>query len=105
MMISGLRLEELYIGETAIPVRGARVAVRHTGYLKGGDVFATVWSILSQSASATPWPGSRARWKKSTSVFGGRSGLARIWRNGSRCLRPDSAKREAGFDLELLVTE
>ena len=39
MVISGLRLEELYIGDTAIPVRGARVAVRHTGYLKGGDVF------------------------------------------------------------------
>ena len=38
-VLSGLRVENLQIGEGRMAERGARVTVRYTGYLNRGDVF------------------------------------------------------------------
>jgi FKBP-type peptidyl-prolyl cis-trans isomerase len=38
-VLSGLRIDELRIGDGAVAVRGARVTVRYTGYLNRGNAF------------------------------------------------------------------
>jgi len=38
-VLSGLRIDELQLGDGAIAMRGARVTVRYTGYLNRGETF------------------------------------------------------------------
>lgn len=40
-MVSGLRIEELVIGDGAVAERGTRVTVRYNGYLNRGGPFQT----------------------------------------------------------------
>jgi hypothetical protein len=60
-MLSGLRIEELQIGDGALAVRGARVTVRNTiaGALVGGGRNARRWSAEAPGWLASGVPGPR----------------------------------------------
>jgi FKBP-type peptidyl-prolyl cis-trans isomerase len=105
-VLSGLRIDELQIGDGAVAVRGARVTIRYTGYLNRGDAFQTdevvTFAVGERNTIA------RLSWGVDGMCVGGRRRLR---------VGPHLAYRDKGvpgvippnaklvFDVELLTVE
>jgi FKBP-type peptidyl-prolyl cis-trans isomerase len=95
-VLTGLRIEELKIGDGAVASRGARITVRYSGYLNRGEPFqtdvVTPFSVGERNTIAG------LAWGVAGMRVGGRRRLrvGPTWHTGIRACRADTAQREAG---------